>query len=192
MMAAGGKRGQLAGTVVGLTLSGEIVVEDCPGEVGSAWDVDVDDVDVDDSGEVGVVAGGSSSSWSRSLTQIDDFPEPLQVNPKGQHWSMPQDSSSPFRFVVFIVDSGWRVAFWLEMPQTIVLMASQDVPMGQQRRVVFEARVTQFELLGQQKSEGKPELAQALKSVAHNAEVVVMRKVRVAMIARRRPRGLRF
>lgn len=36
MMAAGGKRGQVAATVVGLTLSGEMVVEVCPGEVGSA------------------------------------------------------------------------------------------------------------------------------------------------------------
>lgn len=192
MTAATGKRGQVAGTAVGVTLKGEMVVEVSPGDVEPAGCVDVEDGDVDDVGEVVDNGGGGRSFWSRSLTQIDDLPEPLQEKPKGQHWSIPQDSSLPSRFVVLIVDSGWRVAFWLEVPQTIVLMASQAVPMGQQRRVVFEARVTQLVPLGQQKLEGKPEESQALKLEAHAAEVVVTRRTRVAMIARPRPRGLRF
>lgn len=192
MMAATGKRGQVAGRAVGVTLRGETVVELSAGEVEPAWGVDVEDGDVDGAAEVGGVAGGARSFWSRSLTQIADLPVPLQEKPKGQHCSMPQDSSLPPRFVVLIVDSGWRVAFWLEVPQTIVLMASQVVPAGQQRRVVFEARVTQFVPVGQQKLEGKPEESQALKLVAHAAEVVVTRRVRMAMNARARPRGLRF
>jgi hypothetical protein len=74
----------------------------------------------------------------------------------------------------------------------IVFIAVQSVPEGQQRRVVFEARVTQSEVLGQQKLSGKPEWVQALKLALHAAEVVVMRRARVARIARPRPRGLRF
>lgn len=77
------------------------------------------------------------------------------------------------------------------MPQTIGAIASQDTPLGQQRRVVFEARVMQSVPKGQQKSEGKPD-SQAIKlPAAHFAEVVVMRRVRVASNARARPRGLR-
>jgi hypothetical protein len=43
----------------------------------------------------------------------------------------------------------------------MVLMRAHDVPEGQQRSVVFEARVMQVESLGQQKEDGKPDPAQA-------------------------------
>ena len=71
-------------------------------------------------------------------------------------------------------------------------MAVQSPPAGQQRSVVFEARVMQLEPLGQQKLEGKPEPSQKSKLAGHAAEVVVMRWVRVARSVRARLRGLRF
>lgn len=71
-------------------------------------------------------------------------------------------------------------------------MAVQSEPAGQQRRVVFEARVMQLEPLGQQKLEGKPEPPQKSKVEGQAAEVGVMRWVRVARSARDRLRGVRF
>jgi hypothetical protein len=71
-------------------------------------------------------------------------------------------------------------------------MAEQSEPAGQQRRVVFEARVMQLEPLGQQKLEGKPEPEQKSKVEGQAAEVVVVRWVRVTRRARARLRGVRL
>ncbi|OAF56765.1 hypothetical protein VC83_07008 [Pseudogymnoascus destructans] len=72
MMAVVGKRGQVAGMEVGLTLRGEMVVEVSLAEVESVGSVEVEDGDVDDAGgEVGggMMGGGASglSSGHRSL-----------------------------------------------------------------------------------------------------------------------------
>lgn len=52
----------------------------------------------------------------------------------------------------------------------MVLMREQSVPVGQQRSVVFEARVMQDVLLGQQKLSGRPVEEQDLKDDGQDEE----------------------
>lgn len=136
-------------------------------EVVGSDDV-ADEVDVDGSCDDDDDDDGCMKFWSVFITHVSVLLS--HVYPNGQHLSVPHDGKTPSRLVVLMVDFGWSSTFCWSRSQMMGLMREQSVPAGQQRIVVFEARVTQDVVSGQQKLSGRPDEGQELKDDGHDEE----------------------
>lgn len=111
----------------------------------------------------GVDASSGALVWSESFVHCDRL---LQLYPKGQQLS-PQVASVPLRTVVLMEASGCATGSWRLMLHVMGEILSQLSPSGQQRTVVFPARVMHFLPAPQQKFPGRPLPQEVKPSAAH-------------------------
>jgi hypothetical protein len=138
-----------------------VTFEDAVAVVGA-----VDVVDVVDSVEAVVEAeGGSvvlvSEDTELVAVEVDVFMAQMlllwQLYPKGQHESPHFGRVSPSR-IVLTTAFGWRVEFCCDTSQVIGSIKAQLCPLGQQMAELPLSRLTQVDVDGQQKDDGRLEL----------------------------------